>query len=274
MATAWIDANGVALRYELAGTTGPLVVLLHEMGGTMDSWEFVLPVLQRSHRTLRYDMRGSGVSEKIRGEITGDRLADDLAALLDALGLHGKVALVGCAVGANIALRFATRFRARTGALILSSPATGIPPDRRRATLNMIARFERDGLRAVVDASFANSYPAVIREADPARFAATRARWLGNDPHSFAAVFRMLVETDLSTVLPTITAPTLLIGCTLDAVRPAEGTRAVAGQIPGARYATLDSGHFAAIQHPQALLELVLPFLHEHDAGLEPAHAG
>jgi 3-oxoadipate enol-lactonase len=257
----WIDANGVALRYELSGQGAHVLVLLHEMGGTLDSWDLVMPVLRRGHRVLRFDMRGFGLSEKIRGAVTVEQLADDLRGLLDALGLLAPVALVGCAVGAAVALCFAARYPARAARVVVSSPATGIPPERRAATLDYIARFEGEGLRAIEDISLAGSYPPALRAADPARFQATRLHWLGNDPVSFAAVYRMLVGLDLLQTIPRITTPALFIGCTLDGVRPPDGVAAVAKLCPGARFATVESGHFLAIQNPEALLALLLPFL-------------
>jgi 3-oxoadipate enol-lactonase len=106
-----------------------------------------------------------------------------------------------------------------------------------------------------------------LRAADPARFQATRLRWLGNDPVSFAAVYRMLVGLDLLQTIPRITTPALFIGCTLDAVRPPDGVAAVAKLCPGARFAAVESGHFLAIQNPEALLALLLPFLADWPAG-------
>jgi len=80
----WIDANGVSIHYDLAGA-GPPVVLLHEMGGTLDSWDGVAPELSRRYRTLRYDQRGAGLSEKVRRPYTNETLVDDLEAVLEVL---------------------------------------------------------------------------------------------------------------------------------------------------------------------------------------------
>ena len=257
----WVDAGGVALRYELSGQGSRVVVLLHEMGGTLESWDPIMPTLRRHYRTLRFDMRGFGLSEKIRGSVTAEQLADDLRALLDALGLSSPVAVVGCAVGAAIALCFAARYPDRTAMVVVSSPSTGIAPDRRQAVLDRIDWFEREGLREMEAASLETSYPALLRQRDPARFRATRLRWLGNDPESFAAVYRMLVQLDLSRQFPRINARALLIGCTLDVVRTPEGVAAVAALIPGAQFATVESGHFLAVQNPDGLLALLMPFL-------------
>src|ERR1700761_7606471 len=132
--TNWIEVNGTSLRCELSGSGKTTLVLVHEMGGTLDSWDQVLPALNNSRQVLRYDTRGAGLSEKIVGRVTFDYMADDLAALLDAIGITGKVALAGTAVGGAIAIHFAVRHAARAGALVVTSPATGVPADRRQAT--------------------------------------------------------------------------------------------------------------------------------------------
>src|SRR5438045_9504372 len=70
---SWMEANGISIHFELAGE-GPSVVLLHEMGGTLASWDGIFPALSAQFRTLRYDQRGSGLSEKGRPAITPELL--------------------------------------------------------------------------------------------------------------------------------------------------------------------------------------------------------
>ena len=82
----WMDANGISINFELGGK-GPSVVLLHEMGGTLDSWDGIFPALSERFRTLRYDQRGSGLSEKVREPITTEILEEDLEAVLQESGL-------------------------------------------------------------------------------------------------------------------------------------------------------------------------------------------
>ncbi len=82
-----------------------------------------------------------------------------------------------------------------------------------------VARFERDGPRAAVDATADNGYPAGLLT-DPAKFAAFRARWLANDPVSFASIYRMLAAMDLMPDLAAIRCPVLVIGGEYDRGRP------------------------------------------------------
>ncbi|HTE94250.1 MAG TPA: alpha/beta fold hydrolase, partial [Bradyrhizobium sp.] len=120
----FIESGGVGLRYELSGKGDRTLVLVHEMGGSLESWDDVAPRLAETRRVLRYDTRGAGMSQKVRGELGIDTMAGDIAALLDTLGIAGKVALAGVAVGGAIALHFAACYPGRTNAVAVGSPAT------------------------------------------------------------------------------------------------------------------------------------------------------
>ena len=192
----FIELDGVTLRYELSGKGDRTIVLVHEMGGSLESWDDVAPRFSESRRVLRYDTRGAGMSQKVRGKLSIDAMSGDIAALLDRLGISGKVALAGVAVGGAIALHFAARYPERTSAVLAGSPATGIAPERRAPALERVARIEAAGMALAVEDSMQNGYPLELR-GDTGRFERFRARWLGNDPASYAAIWRMLAGLDM-----------------------------------------------------------------------------
>ena len=255
----FIEVNGTALRYELSGSGASTLVLIHEMGGTLESWNVVTSELSAKRNILRYDTRGAGLSQKVRGPLTIDTMADDLMALIDALGIAGKVALAGVAVGGVIALHTAVRYPQRVAAVIASSPAISVAPDRHAALLTRVEKMEREGLHAVLD-TLDNGYPAELR-GDAERFAAFRARWLGSDPLSFGAIYRMLIATDLQPELPRIACPVLVTAGTFDRVRPPHLVEPVARAIPGARYAVLETGHYAPVATPELYARTIGEFL-------------
>jgi hypothetical protein len=123
----FVEVSGTALSYELCGSGANIVVLIHEMGGSLETWDLVAPQLAAARRVLGYDRCGAGLSEKLRGELTIDLAADRRSAVL--------------------------------------------------------ARTEREGQR------LDSGYPVQLR-GDAQRFATVRARWLGGDRASFAAVYR------------------------------------------------------------------------------------
>jgi 3-oxoadipate enol-lactonase len=256
----FIELDGAALRYELSGEGDRTLVLVHEMGGSLESWDDVAPRFADSRRVLRYDTRGAGMSQKVRGELGIDTMADDIAALLDHIGIAGKVALAGIAVGGAIALHFAARYPERASAVAVGSPATGIAPDRRAAFLERLTKVEAAGMAFAVENSMLSGYAPELR-GDIRRFERFRARWLGNDPSSYATISRMLAGTDMQDELTGLRCPVLVIGGSLDRVRPPPLAQDVARAIPGARYVEVRTGHYMAAQTPDLIFDCVDEFL-------------
>ena len=256
----FIELNGVALRYELSGKGDRTLVLVHEMAGSLESFDDVVPRLAESRRVLRYDTRGAGMSQKVRGELGVDTMADDIAAMLDALGITNKVALAGIALGGAIALHFAARYPERTSAVVVSSPATGVAPERRPAALERLLKIEAAGMAFAVVDSMQNGYAPELR-GDIARFERYRARWLGNDPASYAAIWRMLAGLDMQDELARLRCPVLVIGGSFDRVRPPALAEATANSIPGARYIEIPSGHYMPVQTPELFSDCIDDFL-------------
>jgi NAD(P)-dependent dehydrogenase (short-subunit alcohol dehydrogenase family) len=62
----WLKTNGVVPRYDLSGTGPVPLLLMHELGGSLEFWDPVLPALQQDFQVLRYDLRGFGMSEKVK----------------------------------------------------------------------------------------------------------------------------------------------------------------------------------------------------------------
>ena len=257
----WVETNGVVLRCELSGAGRVPLLLIHELGGSLEFWDPVLPAFQQDFRVLRYDLRGFGMSEKVK-VLRIDDMLSDIVGLLDTLAITEPCHVVGPALGAGIALAFAIMHPDRVRRLVVSSPATGVPPERRSQSLQRAETVERDGMRAAVEQSLARSYPERFR-GNRQHFEQYRRRWLANDPEGFAAINRMLTEMDLSGKYGDITCPALVIGCTYDTIRPPHEVEPIAREIPGARYVEIASGHFMPHQTPELFTETVLPFLHE-----------
>lgn len=256
----WIDLAGSITRYEWRQGTGRPLVLVHEMGGTLNSWDRLMGHLNAQHPTLRYDMRGAGISEKLRDVPYIEELADDLVHLLDEMGIQEQVNLAGAAIGAAVALMCASRHAQRVSSVIAMSPVTEVATVRRLTLLDVADRMERDGLRSMVDAHLGMSYPAEHID-DPQVFQEFRARWLANDPESFALYYRMLAELDVRPSLKAVECPVLVIGAKRDALRSIPASQGVAAQMPNAQFIALDTGHFMHVQSPAAVAGALEEFL-------------
>jgi 3-oxoadipate enol-lactonase len=257
----WIEANGASLRYELTGG-GPKtpLVLVHELGGSLESWDPTLHAFAAGRRVLRFDWRGAGLSERVRGTLALETMLADIRALMDRVGLAQPCDMIGSALGAGIAIGFAIRHPDRLRRLIACNPATGGAGPARDGLLARAEGVERDGMRAFAETSLARSYPERLR-GDGDRFTWYRLRWIANDPGSFAAHNRMLAGMDLAPDFGRVRAKTLVLAGEHDGLRPPAAVKAIAEAIPGAEYRNVDSGHFMAVQTPELFLSHALPFL-------------
>ena len=255
----WIEANGASLRYELSGSGKETLVLMHEAGGCLESYEDALPGLEKEFRVLRYDQRGFGFSEKVR-ELTFETVVADLAGLLDALKITAPVYVAGCAMGGDFSVGFAARHPARIAKLAIASPMIGSNAGRSAPSIERAALVEREGIRAAMQASHDRSYPENMRALDPERFKRYQARWVCNTPASFAASARMMSTVDLTPEYAKIKAPTLVIGAKHDTQRPPETAQKVANAISEAKFVLADTGHFMNLETPQLFVDTVVPF--------------
>ncbi len=139
-----------------------------------------------------------------------------------------------------VAMRFAARHAARTARLVAMGPATGVAPERRQATLDRARLAEEQGMAPGIDALFDATWPEPLR-ADRARFLSYRAKWLSNDPHSFAAINRMLAGLDMAADFRAITCPTLLLAGRHDQLRPPASIEALSHLVAGISFHRL--GH-------------------------------
>jgi len=258
----WIDTENWILNYRTDGEHGPWVVLVHEMGATLASWDAVAPLLARGNRVLRLDLPGAGLSEKLLRDVTFDDMANAVAGLLDALGIDEPAVICGCSMGAAIVLAFAASHPDRTRGVVAMSPSVGTSPERRAARMPALDRILADGMRSRPD-DVARSYPPELAEADPEAFEQFRLSKLAHDPESFRFLARMVMECDLQSALAGIAAPVLGVAGELDQVRPPQATAEVIDSIPSSRTVVIRSGHYMPRQTPRLVAEAITGFLAE-----------
>ena len=252
------EANGISIHFETAGA-GPSVVLLHEMGGTLDSWDGIVPALCERFRTLRYDQRGSGLTEKVRQPITTEILVEDLAAVLQGSALAPPYHFVTVAAATMQALIYMTRHPDRIASFVFCNPFTGADPSRVAALNERAGLAEREGLRAAIPTTLDNSWPSEI--GDRAAYAAYRGRYMAHDPVCFAALNRSIAQPNVTDLGKDVRTPTMVVAGRFDKVRPPAMSEQFAKTIPGARFELIDAVHMMPAQAPGPLLALLQDFL-------------
>jgi pimeloyl-ACP methyl ester carboxylesterase len=113
----YIEANGLEVYYEHSGEGEPLV-LVHGGTATSQSWASHLPAFTEHFEVFTPDSRGHGRTDNPTGELGYRMMADDLASLIDALGLQRPLVL-GYSDGGQIALELGLRYPGLARALVL-----------------------------------------------------------------------------------------------------------------------------------------------------------
>jgi pimeloyl-ACP methyl ester carboxylesterase len=264
-----IEVAGTRLHARDTGPReAPAVVLLHGFGASLHTWEPWATTLEATHRVVRFDLPGSGLSEPdATGIYTEARNLELLAALLDRLGI-AKAALVGNSVGGRIAWRFAAAHPDRVTKLVLVSPdgfaSPGFEygkPYRASAAIEAM-RFVLPAF--VLRMSLAPAYgdPAALTD-DLAR----RYHDLMRAPGARAAMIARLRQTvlvDPAPLLARIAAPVLLVWGEKNAMIPVANAQDYLRLLGKARLVTFpDLGHVPHEEAPARTITPVASFLRE-----------
>jgi pimeloyl-ACP methyl ester carboxylesterase len=129
--TGYVTVNGLRMYYESHGAGGTPLVLVHGGGSTIGTnWGRILPLLARSRRVIAVEVQAHGHTLDVDRPFTFAQDADDVAALLDSLGVS-KANVLGFSNGGTTALQVAIRHPAKVSRLIVAS-----------------ANYKRDGMQA------------------------------------------------------------------------------------------------------------------------------
>ncbi|MDG2533443.1 alpha/beta hydrolase [Sphingomonas sp. HITSZ_GF] len=126
--TQEIATNGTTIHVRVGGS-GPAVVLLHGYGETGDMWEPLATRLVGTHRVIIPDLRGLGLSAKPASGYEKKIQAEDVAGVLAALGVTGKIDVVAHDIGNMVGYAFVAAHPERVGHFVLmDAPIPGIGP--------------------------------------------------------------------------------------------------------------------------------------------------
>ncbi|MGH6968353.1 MAG: alpha/beta fold hydrolase [Stellaceae bacterium] len=163
--------DGVRLHYEEVGYGRPLI-FVHEFGGDLRSWEPQLRHFGRTYRCIAFNARGyppSDVPEDV-ARYSVERAADDIAAVLDHLGID-RAHVVGLSMGGFATLHFGLRHHDRARSLTICGCGYGAEKDKRvcfqRESEALADRFEREGSAKVAEQYAQGAARVQLRNKDP-----------------------------------------------------------------------------------------------------------
>lgn len=253
-------ADGTTLALDEAGQGGVPVLFVHGYPLDRTLWRAQLEGIT-GHRLLAPDLRGFGASPLAGGGTTMTRHADDLAALLDALGID-RVVLAGLSMGGYVAFEFLRRHRDRVRGLVLMDTKAEADDEAGRAGRDAaIVKVAEEGAGAIAagmaEKLFADGTPPVVREALARQMAGTSVAGI------MAALVAMRDRADSTALLPTLTGlPTLVIVGAEDQLTPPAAAERMVAALPDAQLVVVEgAGHVPPVERPATVNEALQSFL-------------
>jgi 3-oxoadipate enol-lactonase len=254
--------DGGWIEYDMRGE-GAALVLLHAFPLGMYMWDAQCEALSSSFRVVRFDARGFGGSDPCDGPLTMERIADDAAALLDALGVE-RAFVAGCSMGGYAAFAFARRHPHRLAGLALQDTKAGADSDEAQQNRFALARRVLDeGPGVAAEALLPKLLGQTTWRERPQLPERLRERILAQRPEAVAAALHGLAaREDSRATLATIRVPTLVLVGEEDTVTPPEEAELIAKGIAGAQLVRVPrAGHLANLENPQAVDAALRSFL-------------
>jgi pimeloyl-ACP methyl ester carboxylesterase len=260
--------TGVTLNYEESGTGAPLL-LITGTSASIPLWGEMISRLAQSHRVIAFDNRGLGGSERGTGPITAASLAEDAAALLEALELP-RAHVLGWSLGSAATQELALAHPDRVASAVLYG-TWGRCDGFQRAVIGALRTpYAHRDMEAALAASGLAFSPQLLDHSD---FEQLLEPLLPAFPQT-AEQMQVTVEQwdadlahDTIDRLAAITTPTLVVAGEQDLLTPPWQAQTVAETIPGARYEFVTgpgSSHGMHLERPDELTKIVTGFLTEH----------
>jgi pimeloyl-ACP methyl ester carboxylesterase len=270
-----IVLHGHRVTFRIGGE-GPVLVLVHGIAGTSQTWEEVLPELARNQTVIAPDLLGHGRSAKPRGDYSLGAYASAIRDLLAALGFE-RASFAGHSLGGGVAMQLAYQFPQRLERLILiSSGGLG------RELHPLLRSAAVPGAEYVLPVLCANG--VLNAGAAVGELLGKLGLRAGPDLQEIARGFASLGDTEsrqafIHTVRSVIDAggqrvdatdrlylaagvPTLIVWGERDPLIPAEHGHAAHRRIPGSRLEIFPgAGHFPHRSDPRRFAEVVSDFM-------------
>lgn len=255
-----VTLNGIPSVYRVDGRAdAPTLVLIGSLGNNLSMWIEQSLALSRSHRVVRYDIRGHGLSGVPTAPTTIEQLGDDLLGLLDHLGIP-RAHLCGLALGGLIVQWVAIAHPERVDRLVLANTAARIGSAESWAA--RIDAVRAGGMPSVCSHVLEQFFAERFRARNPEVVAAFGAQLEATHPAGYMAACAALRDADLRPHVPSIQAPALVITGAHNRVTPSEQSVELHKAIAGSKLTMFpDAGHLANVEQPEAFAAELLRFL-------------
>jgi aminoacrylate hydrolase len=260
-----ISIGDCQLYYERHGAGFP-ALLLTGLAGTAQYWKDQIPALSRCYDVVVHDHRGMGESDAASSSPTIERMARDVLALMDALGIR-KAHVIGHSAGGAVAQVLAIEHPQRCASIVIAASWTKADAYFRRLFSLRKEILTRLGPASYVQTNTLLLYPASYIARNNEKLRQIEAYNLAH----FAPVEHMIARIDAilafdrSADLGRIRTPALVMATQDDLVTPAYFSEELARRIPGAEAKFFpQGGHYFTQVLPREFIQALQPFLAAH----------
>lgn len=270
----YLDLHGNRVAYLDEGQ-GDVILLLHGMAGSSQTWRSILGPLSRKYRVIAPDLLGHGKSAKPRSDYSLGAFAVSLRDLLDELGV-AQATIVGHSLGGGVAMQFTYQhpdycqrlILMNSGGLgpdvgwtlrLLSAPGAELfmpiiaPPPVLTAGEKVRSFFGKLGIQSPRGAEIWNAYSSFGDAATRQAFLRTLRSVVDYRGQSVSALNRLHLRTDM---------PTMAIWGDQDAIIPVDHAYSVQQTRPDVRLEVLPGvGHFPQVERPMEVVDLIDEFI-------------
>lgn len=260
MTTTRID--DIQLAYDDVGV-GQAVVLIHGYPFNRSLWTEQIEALTSRFRVVTPDLRGFGESNSSEGPVTMNRMAQDVAELMDQLGIEQAV-ICGLSMGGYVALAFVKQFPSRVKALVLADTRAQADTEEGKQTRQQQAeKALSEGMAGIADAMLPKLLTPDTVSKRPEVVKRVRDMMLRTKPQGAAsALLGMAERDDQSEFISTIRVPTMIVVGREDAITPLADSEKMQSKIAPSRLVVIENaGHVSNLEQTEQFNFALLRFL-------------
>jgi len=276
MAEKFAKINGLKLCYAEYGKGDP-IILIHGIGGKKETWIAQITELSNHFRTITFDIRGVGKSDRPNIPYTMEMLADDISGLMDYLKID-KTHIIGRSLGGMIAQYFSLKYPEKVKKLVLMTTNPRVPDEQaaefiKKGRLKEIKELKKDPNKAFWEKSrllFHKNFRKKMKENPERKFYGIfSAQDLIEEstknpsrPQDIENLSHTLRSHDILDQIHNINQETLLISGSHDRLTPKISMMEIHKRISNSRIEIIrNSGHFLHLSHALEVNRILIEFL-------------
>ncbi|WP_077800421.1 alpha/beta fold hydrolase [Streptomyces sp. JHA26] len=254
-----VSTSDSVVEYFVTGT-GTGLALVHGTGGDAAGYEHLLKKFDDRRTVITPNYSGSGATKDNGAPLTLDLLAEQVVAAVEDSPAEGPVDLVGWSLGAVVAAKIAADRPELVRRLVLLTGWASLD-ERQRLFFDMWHRL--DQLDHETFGRFLQLHGWTDEQLNVLGTKGVEELVSGGIPAGIGRQIALNLTTDITGLLPKITAPTLVIGAKHDRMVPVRHSRELHASIAGSTYVEMEAGHFALFEKPDELAEIINGFIHQ-----------